>query len=189
MSIGLGPLGLVTIFALVALGATVPVVPTGAVVSAGAVLAVAERPWELVLVVAVGAGGAYVGDLTTYAVLRRAGAPLAQRVGWLNADDPDGALQRLRTGLEAREVRSLLLSRLVPGGRIPVLLAAALGGYPFARFASADVAAAALWAVVYALIGVLGNAVIPDPTVAVLVVVVVAVAVGAIAPRLTRGSH
>lgn len=177
--------GLIGLYALVSLGAVVPVVPTGALVSAGAVLAAVERPWEIVLVVAVGAAGAYTGDLVTYVVLRRAGTPLAQRLGWLHAEDPDGALRRLRTRLEHNEVRSLLLSRLVPGGRIPVLLVAALGGYPTARFASANVAAAALWSVAYAAIGVLGNWLVPDPGLALALVVLVVLAVGVL-PGLVR---
>jgi membrane protein DedA with SNARE-associated domain len=181
--LGLG--GLIGLYALVSLGAVVPVVPTGALVSAGAVLAAVERPWEIVLVVAVGAAGAYTGDLVTYVVLRRAGTPLAQRLGWLHAEDPDGALRRLRTRLEHNEVRSLLLSRLVPGGRIPVLLVAALGGYPTARFASANVAAAALWSVAYAAIGVLGNWLVPDPGLALALVVLVVLAVGVL-PGLVR---
>lgn len=183
-SLGIG--GLFTLFGVVAFGAVVPVVPTGAAVSAGAVLARGDHPWEIVLVVAFGAAGAYLGDVITYYVLRLAGAPLAQRVGWLHADDPDGALQSLRARLEQNEVRSLLLSRLVPGGRVPVLLAAALGGYPLARFASANVAAAALWATVYAAIGVAGDALIPDPVVAVVVVVVAAVLLGLALPLLRR---
>lgn len=181
--LGLG--GLIGLYALVSLGAVVPVVPTGALVSAGAVLAAVERPWEIVLVVAVGAAGAYTGDLVTYVVLRRAGTPLAKRLGWLHAEDPDGALRRLRTRLEHNEVRSLLLSRLVPGGRIPVLLVAALGGYPTARFASANVAAAALWSVAYAAIGVLGNWLVPDPGLALALVVLVVLAVGVL-PGLVR---
>lgn len=181
--LGLG--GLIGLYALVSLGAVVPVVPTGALVSAGAVLAAVERPWEIVLVLAVGAAGAYTGDLVTYVVLRRAGTPLAQRLGWLHAEDPDGALRRLRTRLEHNEVRSLLLSRLVPGGRIPVLLVAALGGYPTARFASANVAAAALWSVAYAAIGVLGNWLVPDPGLALALVVLVVLAVGVL-PGLVR---
>lgn len=181
--LGIG--GLLGLYALVSLGAVVPVVPTGALVSAGAVLAAVERPWEIGLVVAVGAAGAYTGDLVTYVVLRRAGTPLAQRVGWLRADDPDGTLRRLRARLEDDEVRSLLLSRLVPGGRIPVLLVAALGGYPTARFASANVAAAALWSVAYAAVGVLGNWLVPDPTLA-LALVVAAVLAAGVLPGLVR---
>jgi membrane protein DedA with SNARE-associated domain len=182
----LGLAGLLALFGAVAFGAVVPVVPTGAAVSAAAVLARSERPWEVVVVVLMGAAGAYVGDVVTYAVLRKAGRPLAQRVGWLHADDPDGALQHLRARLERDEVRSLLLSRLVPGGRVPVLLAAALGGYPVARFVSADVAAALLWATVYAAVGIVGDALIPDPTVALVVVVAFVLVVSLVLPVLTR---
>jgi membrane protein DedA with SNARE-associated domain len=181
--LGLG--GLLGLFGVVAFGAVVPVVPTGAAVSAAAVLARTEHPWEIVLVVALGGAGAYVGDVITYALLRAAGVPLAQRVGWLHADDPDGTIRHLRDRLEADELRSLLLSRLVPGGRVPVLVAAALGGYPLARFAAADVAAALLWATVYAVIGLVGDALIPDPTVAIVAVVVVALLVGLVLPRVS----
>ncbi|MDO9457004.1 DedA family protein [Nocardioides sp.] len=188
MSGDLGVTGLLALFGVVAFGAVIPVVPTGAAVSAAAVLARGDHPWELVLVLLVGGAGAWTGDLVTYAVLRAAGAPLAQRVGWLHADDPDGTLQHLRARLEADEVRSLLLSRLVPGGRVPVLLAAALGGYPVRRFASADVGAALLWAAVYGAIGVVGDALIPDPVVAIVVVIVFVVLLGVVLPRLrSRG--
>ena len=93
MAEGIGPVGLLILFGFVAFGSIIPVVPTGAAVSGAAVLARAEHPWELVLVVAFGAAGAYAGDVVTYGVLHRAGAPLAQRIGWLQKDDPQAALQ------------------------------------------------------------------------------------------------
>ncbi|TWP35619.1 hypothetical protein FGL98_13420 [Leekyejoonella antrihumi] len=128
----------------------------------------------MLFVLLFGAAGAYLGDLVSYAVLRAAGPPLAERVGWLRADDPDGALARIRTGIEAHELRTLLLSRLVPGGRIPVLLAASLGGYPWIRFASADIAASLLWSTAYAVIGIIGNSLLPNTTIALIVVVAAA---------------
>ncbi|GGF42715.1 membrane protein [Marmoricola endophyticus] len=185
MTPDLGFLGLLALTGVVLFGAVVPIVPTGAAVAASAVLARAEHPWELVLVVGFGGLGAYLGDLVMYAILRAAGAPLAQRIGWLHADDPDGALQRLRHGIEEHEVRSLLLSRLIPAGRIPVLLAAALGGYPWGRFVTANIGAALLWAVMYSLIGILGNTIIPDTRLALGAVVLVAVLVSVVLPRLT----
>ncbi|MDO9378592.1 MAG: VTT domain-containing protein [Nocardioidaceae bacterium] len=172
---GLGLAALLSLFGAVAFGAVVPVVPTGAAVSAAAVLAEGTAPWEVVLVVVVGAAGAYLGDVITYAVLRAFGEPLAHRVGWLNRDDPDGALARTTARIEQNEVRVLLLSRLVPGGRIPVLLAAALGGYPWYRFAVANVGAATVWAIVYAAIGMLGDALFPSVRDAVVAAVVLAV--------------
>jgi len=148
-------------FGVVAFGAVVPVLPTGAAVSVAAVLA--NNPFELALAVLVGAAGAYVGDLATYAVLRMFGARLSARVSWLHHDAQEAAIERFQEQIEHHELRTLLLSRLVPGGRVPVLLAAALGGYRVHRYAIADLAAAALWAVVYAALGVVGGSIFPEP--------------------------
>ena len=43
-----------------------------------------------------------------------------------------------------------------------MLLAAALGGYPWRRYAVADLGAATLWSVMYAASGILGRAVVPE---------------------------
>lgn len=163
---------LLVLFGVVAFGAIVPVLPTGAAVSSAAVLASGEHLWELALVAVVGGAGAYAGDLVTYAALRRAGEPLARRVGWLRDDaDPDSAPGRLRERLEHAEIRTLLVSRLVPGGRVPVLLVAALTGYPWYRYVSAAAFAAALWSAVYAAVGVLGDGLVDDDRVAVAIAV------------------
>lgn len=168
-----GPGYLLAMLGVVAFGAVIPIVPTGAAVSVGAALTGVHHPVRLTGVVLVGAAGAYLGDLITYAVLRAAGEPLARRVGWLQAGPAQESLARVRARIERHELRVLLLSRLVPGGRIPVLLAAALGGYPFRRFASADIAAALLWSLVYAGIGVAGASVFAEPWEAVLAAIVV----------------
>ncbi|MBF4161390.1 VTT domain-containing protein [Nocardioides sp. CBS4Y-1] len=169
MDSNLGLVALLVLFGGVAFGAIVPVVPTGALVSGAAALAADEHPWEIALVVALGAAGAWLGDIVVYGALRAAGAPLALRIGWLRADDPDGHLARLRAAIERHELRTLLVSRLVPGGRIPVLLAAALTGYSWRRFTGAAVAAATLWSAAYAAVGVAGGRLLPDDRVAVVV--------------------
>ena len=148
---------------IVAFGAVVPVVPTGAAVSVGAVLGVSDHLVLLPVVIGFGAAGAYVGDLVVYAVLRLFGERLSNRYSWLHEDARAVALARFQSQIDAHELRTLLLSRLVPGGRIPVLLAAALGGYPFRRCASADLAAATLWSAVYAGIGLAGQSIFPKP--------------------------
>ncbi|UYM04547.1 DedA family protein [Solicola gregarius] len=153
---------LVGMFGIVAFGSFVPVLPTGAAVSVAAVLA-EHNVAELALVVAVGAAAAYVGDIATFAVLSRAGASLAQRVGWLSRERPAERLAQMRAQVEQNEMPALMLSRLLPAGRIPVLLAAAIGGYPWRRYVSADVGAVILWAAVYAAIGVVGGSIFSHP--------------------------
>lgn len=154
---------LLGLFAVVAFGAVIPVVPTGAAVSIGAALAQWDNPLAVGLVVLFGAAGAYTGDVITYGALRIAGEPLARRVGWLREGATADTLASLRAQVEAHELRVLLLSRLVPGGRVPVLLAAALGGYSWRRFVVSDIAAATLWAAVYSAIGLGGRALFPEP--------------------------
>ena len=176
------------VFAIVAFGAVVPIVPTGAAVSVGAVLAVEDHWYLLPVLIAVGALGAYVGDLVVYAGLRMAGDPLSRHVAWLREDARQAALARFRDEIERHELRTLLLSRLVPAGRIPVLLAAALGGYPFRRYAIADIGAALLWSTVYAAIGVAGRSVFPklwQGVVAAIVLVLLVSAAPAAWRRLT----
>jgi membrane protein DedA with SNARE-associated domain len=160
-AIGIG--SLLGLTGVVAFGAVVPVVPTGAAVSVAAALGERSNILVFLVVVAFGALGAYLGDIATYAVLRFAGEPLRRRVRWLRVGHSADTLARLRQRVEEHELAVLLSSRLVPGGRVPVLLAVALGGYSWRRFAVADIAAAALWSFVYALIGVAGRAVFPRP--------------------------
>ncbi|MBE7189233.1 DedA family protein [Jatrophihabitans endophyticus] len=168
---------LLSMTGIVAFGAVVPIVPTGAAVSVGAVLGVSDHIVLLPIVVGFAAAGAYVGDLVVYAALRFFGVRLSDRVAWLHADARAAALERFQREIATHELRTLLLSRLVPGGRIPVLLAAALGGYPFRRYASADLGAAALWAVVYAALGLAGQSIFPEPWQGVLAAIVLVVVV------------
>lgn len=163
MSGSFGLAYLLGMFGVVAFGAVVPVLPTGAAVSAAAALALSDNVLLVPIVVAVGAVGAYLGDLATYAILRLTGERLSNRVSWLRDDARQAVLEQFRAAIAAHELRTLLLSRLVPGGRIPVLVAAALGGYRLHRYAVADVAATMLWSSVYAGIGVVGGAVFPEP--------------------------
>ncbi|MET7282496.1 VTT domain-containing protein [Kribbella sp. NPDC005582] len=144
----------------VLIGAVLPVLPTGAAVSAGAVLASHSTPIGLLGVLIAGAAGAYVGDLIVYAGCRFGGEKLAKRIGWLRDNDK---LDALRDRLSEHEIGVLLTSRLIPGGRVPVLLAAGLAGYRWERFALVDLAASSLWAAVYMAIGLLGYALFPEP--------------------------
>lgn len=176
---------LVALWGVVAFGAVVPVVPTGAAVSAAAVLGVRQSWWEVIPVVVVGALGAYCGDVTTYAVLRRAGLGVARRLRWLRAEDSQARLERVRRRVEEHEISTLLVSRLIPGGRIPVLVGAALTGYPWRRFAFTALFAATLWAACYSVVGLLGG-LLPDPRVGIAVAVVAALAFTATLRLVTR---
>ncbi|MFC7527506.1 DedA family protein [Actinoplanes sp. GCM10030250] len=145
---------------IVAFGAIVPIVPTGAAVSGTAALVFHERPFTIGLVIAAGALGAYAGDLVMYAMCRFGGVQLARRLRWLRDEEH---LTSVKERLKARQVPVLLVSRLIPGGRVPVLLAAAFAGIPWRTFVVANAPACALWSAVYAAIGLAGGSIFPEP--------------------------
>lgn len=169
------------------LGAVLPVLPTGAAVSAGAVLASHHNPIGLVGVLLAGAIGAYVGDLVVYAVCRFGGERMARRFGWLRAN---ASLEALRVRLADHEVSVLLTSRLLPGGRVPVLISAGLAGFSWRRFAVVDLTASLLWAAVYMTIGLLGFALFDEPwqgvLAAIVLVIVVSVLSSLVRSRIRR---
>lgn len=170
----LGLATLIGLFVTVTLGAIVPVVPTGAAVSGAGALAWHHDPLLLVLVLAAGAAGAYLGDLGTYALCRVGGRALARRLRWLRDDDHLGAVEER---LHRNPVQTLLVSRLLPGGRIPVLLAAAFLGLGWRTFLIANAPACALWSAVYLAIGTAGGSVFSEPWEGVLAAVVLVVVV------------
>ncbi|MFC4064604.1 DedA family protein [Actinoplanes subglobosus] len=148
------------LFLVVAFGAIVPIVPTGAAVSATAAYAFHLHAYAVVPVVLAGAAGAYVGDLVMYALCRFGGEQLARRLRWLRDET---RLAGVRDRLRSRQVPVLLVSRLIPGGRVPVLLAAAFAGLPWRTFVVANLPACLLWSAVYATIGLLGGSLFPEP--------------------------
>jgi membrane protein DedA with SNARE-associated domain len=162
------------LFVVVAFGAIVPVVPTGAAVSSGAALAFHTNPALIVPVIIVGAAGAYAGDLVMYAMCRLGGERLARRLRWLRDEEH---LVAVKERLQRSQVPVLLVSRLLPAGRVPVLLAAAFLGLSWRTFVVANVPACVLWSVLYAGIGVAGGSIFPEPWQGVLAAVVLVVLV------------
>jgi membrane protein DedA with SNARE-associated domain len=183
-----GWLYLAALAGAVLIGAVLPVLPTGAAVSAGAVLASHSNPIGLVGVLIAGAGGAYAGDLIVYAGCRAGGETLARKIGWLR---DNASLDALRVRLAEHEITVLLTSRLIPGGRVPVLLAAGLAGYRWHRFAVVDLIAASLWSAVYMAIGLLGYALFDKPwqgVVAAIVLVLLTTVISSLIRRLRKKS-
>jgi membrane protein DedA with SNARE-associated domain len=176
--------GLASTFALVLIGSILPVVPTGAVVSATAVVAAHRDPLTPALVIAAGAIAAYLGDGVVYALCRRGGEAVTRRLH-LSAR-PVQAAEAVRRRLLRRPVTVLMVSRLVPAGRIPVLLAAALVDVPWRRFLAANAPACLLWSASYAAIGVLGGAVFPEPWQGVLAVILLVLLVTQAASMIQR---
>jgi membrane protein DedA with SNARE-associated domain len=157
-----------SLFLLVALGSLVPVVPTGALVSGAAVVALHQSlpGLALAVVLAVGAAAAFLGDITLYWLGRRGVESTKSGSRWLERLREHAPPERLRQAQERlREhgVPVLIVSRLIPAGRIPVMLACLLARMPLRRFVRGNLPACLVWAVTYQLIGLLGGSVFPEP--------------------------
>ncbi|MFJ6573139.1 DedA family protein [Streptomyces sp. NPDC091292] len=159
-------IGYPSLFLLVMIGALVPVVPTGALVSSAAVVAFHQTaPFSMLLVFVVAALAAFLGDIALYWLGQR-GMRSKNGSRWLEAirsHAPEDRLEQAQTKLADNGVTVLVLSRLVPAGRIPVMLACLMARWPLRRFARGDVPACLAWAVTYQLIGILGGSLFAEP--------------------------
>ncbi|WP_434093128.1 DedA family protein [Streptomyces lasiicapitis] len=182
--------GYPSLFLLVVLGALVPVVPTGALVSSAAVVAFHQTdtsPFALLIVFGVAALAAFVGDMGLYWLGRR-GMRSKNGSRWLEAIRDRAPAERLRMAqdrLDDHGVLVLVLSRLVPAGRIPVMLACLLAKMPLRRFARGNLPACLAWAVTYQLIGILGGSLFKEPWEGVALAVGLTVVISA-APTIWR---
>jgi membrane protein DedA with SNARE-associated domain len=102
---------------------------------------------------------------------------LARRLRWLRDEEH---LAAVKERLHRSQIPVLLVSRLLPGGRVPVLLAAAFVGLPWRTFVVANAPACILWSVVYAGIGVAGGSIFPKPWEGVVAAVVLVVLISQI---------
>ncbi|MGX1668403.1 DedA family protein [Streptomyces sp. NPDC055400] len=193
--------GYPSLFLLIVIGALVPVIPTGALVSSAAVVAFHQTaPFSLLLVFAVSAFAAFLGDVALYWLGQRGmgsklGSPLLERsreLGegskWLAAireRAPEERLAQAQDKLADHGVMVLVLSRLVPAGRIPVMLACLMARMPLRQFARGDVPACLAWAVTYQLIGILGGSLFGEPWEGVVAAVALTLVISA-APAVWR---
>ncbi|MYV46069.1 VTT domain-containing protein [Streptomyces sp. SID2888] len=181
-------IGYPSLFLLVLIGALVPVVPTGALVSSAAVVAFHHTaPLSLVLVFVVAAFAAYLGDLALYWLGQRGMRSKngSRRLEALRRRAPEDRLAQAQEKLNEHGVAVLTLSRLVPAGRIPVMLACLLARMPLREFARGDAPACLAWAATYQVIGILGGSLFREPWEGVVAAVALTLAVST-APGVWR---
>ncbi|WP_448625875.1 DedA family protein [Geodermatophilus sp. URMC 64] len=162
-------LGYPVLFGGVLLGSIVPVVPTGAVVGAAAAVAVSAGSLSLPLVLLVSTVAALSGDLVTFGICRF-GGPSAVR--WVSRGQHADRIEEVREQFRTHGWQIVVVGRLLPAGRIPVLLAAGALAYPWRRLVPAALLASFLWAVAYALLGVLSGGLFDNPLIATLIAAV-----------------
>jgi membrane protein DedA with SNARE-associated domain len=170
-------IGYPLLFGLVLLGSIVPVVPTGAVVGAAAAVATTTDDLSLPLVLLVSAAAALAGDLITFAICRF-GGPSAVR--WVARGQHTERIDEVRDQFRRHGWQIIVVGRLLPAGRIPVLVAAGALAYPWRRLLPAATVASVLWAGAYALLGVVSGGIFDSPLLATLVATLLILVVGAV---------
>ncbi len=168
-------LGYPVLFGGVLLGSIVPVVPTGPLLSVAAAIAMTTDRLDIGLVLLLATLGAFLGDVVTFSVARF-GGPAAVR--WVARGQHADRLEEVRGQFVRHGWQIIVVGRLLPAGRIPVLLAAGALAYPWRRLLPASLGAAFLWAGAYSLLGVVSGGIFDSPLVATLVATGLVLVVG-----------
>jgi membrane protein DedA with SNARE-associated domain len=170
-------LGYPVIFGGVLLGSIVPIVPTGAVVGAAAAVATTTDHLSLPIVILLATAAALVGDLITFGA-GRAGSEATLR--WVSRGQAPERLTKARQQFARRGWQLVVIGRLVPAGRIPVLLAAATLAFPWRKLVPSAAAACLLWAGAYSVLGIVSGGLFDSPLIATLLATVLVLVVGAL---------
>ena len=141
------------VFAVSAIDAFFPIVPSEATVIAAGVLA-GSGDLSIGLVILAAAVGAICGDNVSYWIGRIFGERIAGR---LFAGDRRKHLDRAHRLLEERGGYLIIIGRFIPGGRTAATFAAGSLDWPWRRFIFFDVIAGVIWASYAALLGYFGG--------------------------------
>jgi membrane-associated protein len=144
----------VVIFAVAALDAVLPIVPSeSTLIAAGVVAGVGGL--NLAAVILLGAAGAFVGDNAGYGL----GRALDDRVRRLLFTGERGRkrLHFIEGAFERRGGSLILVGRFIPGGRTAVTFTAGATDYLYARFVVFAIIAAFTWSTYATLLGYAGG--------------------------------
>lgn len=146
------------VFAIAALDAMIPVMPSESVVITGALLA-AHGDASIAGIAAAAALGALAGDLTSYALGRRAAR---RRHGVAPGGRTGRAMAWAQELLAHHGPGTLIVARFLPGGRTATTFTSGFVGMDLLPFVASIAAGAALWAGQAAGIGYLGGTVFEE---------------------------
>ena len=147
------------VLAFAAFDALLPFFPSETAAIAAGVLA-AGGDLNILFVIAAAAGGAFLGDTSSYVVGRTAGNAAVDRLFGRGR-----GLERLEWAgrvLETRGPYLIVVGRFVPGGRTAVTLTSGLTRMRLLRFVLAAAVAAVLWASFAGGLGYLGGTAFED---------------------------
>src|SRR6056297_713425 len=145
---------LLIVFVIAFFDSVIPIVPSETMVIIGGVAA-GQGDQHLLLVIACGAGGAFLGDNTAYLIGARLSAfierhavrrpSLQRRLDWAAAQ------------IRVRGGPLLITARFVPGGRTALTVSSGITHQPHRWFAGWVAVAAVIWATYAGMLGFIGG--------------------------------
>jgi membrane protein DedA with SNARE-associated domain len=150
---------LIVILVIAMLDSVVPIVPSETAVIIGGIAA-GQGDQSLLLVIAAGATGAFLGDNLAYLIGRRFHGVFERR-----AERNEKTRRRMewaRSQIRARGGLLLITARFIPGGRTILTLTCGITRQPHAWFAGWVAIAAVLWASYAAVLGAVFGASLKD---------------------------
>jgi len=143
------------IFAVAAIDAFFPVVPSETVVITAGVLA-GTGDLSLPLVILTASTGAIVGDNISYGLGHWLGEHTVKRV--FKGEKSQKSFTWAEHQLEQRGTYLIIIARFIPGGRTAVTFSAGyIQSFPYRRFLSADILAGFIWGTYAACLGYFGG--------------------------------
>jgi len=143
------------IFAVAAIDAFFPLVPSETVVITGGVLAGAGD-LSLPLVILAASTGAIVGDNISYGLGNWLGEHTVKRV--FGGEKSHRGFEWAERQLEQRGTYLIIIARFIPGGRTATTFSAGyIQSFPYRRFIAADILAGFIWGSYAALLGYFGG--------------------------------
>ncbi|WP_130179048.1 DedA family protein [Cryobacterium sp. SO1] len=130
-------------FAVAIVDGFFPPIPSETVLVAAAAVAVSAGGPNLVVLAAVAAVGAIIGDNIAYTIGRAVGST---RFGWMRRPRVAASFEWAQRRLRNSGAGLILAGRFIPVGRVAVNMSAGAVGYPWRRFLPLSVVAGVAWA-------------------------------------------
>jgi membrane-associated protein len=166
----------VIVAALTFADAFLSLMPNETALTAFAALGIATGSPNVVLLGAVAAIAAIIGDTTTFAIGRKVGV---DRFAWMRSQRASAAKEWARASLDRRAWSVILAARYIPFGKFAVSLTAGATGFRFSRYIPRVIVSCIVWAIYHTMIGVVfGSWLREYPVVAVILASIVGILLG-----------
>jgi membrane protein DedA with SNARE-associated domain len=164
----------------VTVGSALPFVPTGEMVSGAAAVA-AHSKLNIAVVFLITWVCSVIGD-TLMLVEARLGARKLRP--WIARRKFAGRVEQAQESLTRNSFNAIVVGRLIPGGRTPVIIALGLSRFSVRRFLLADTVACALWAGIYATLGSIGGRIAQHPVWGMVIAIAFATSIGVLVQKI-----